>query len=382
MKILHVIPSLSAADGGPSAMLRTLAGGLNRAGIEVHVASTGDSTEDQPVLRDGVTWCTFRRQTSFYKISWPLSRWLAQNVNQYALVHIHALFSFAPAAAAYWAHKRGIPYVVRPLGVLNLWGMANRRPLVKALSFRLLERRIVENAAWVHFTSRQEMEEAAALGVAMRSKVIPNPLPAAELAARGRFRASHPDLAERRIILFLSRFDRKKGMDLLLPAFAQIRNEFPDSVLVLAGSGDSALVDSLRARIRQLGIERDVFWPGFLDAEQKHEALADADLFVLPSYSENFGIAAAEALAAGCPVIVSNQVAIHSDITAADAGIVVPCNTAAIATAMRQVLTDPGGRAAMAARGRALAESRYSLASVTNELLAAYSEMTEALQYA
>lgn len=357
-------------------MLRTLVEGLSGAGVEVHVATTEDGVEEErQLVRGGVTWWRFRRQTGFYKFSWPMNRWLEEHVGDYGIVHIHALFSFAPMAAAYWARRRGVPYIVRPLGVLNQWGMKNRRPGLKKWSFRLIERRILENAAWVHFTSEQEREEASKLGVRMRSKVIANPLPATVRARAGRFRARYPELKERRIVLFLSRVDRKKGLDLLLAAFAAAQGDFPDAVLVIAGSGDAALERELRAKADSLGITASVWWPGFIEGEEKQEAFADADVFVLPSYSENFGIAAAEALAAGCAVIVSDQVAIEADIRAAQAGLVVPCETAAIAQAIREMLADRAMRAAMASNGRALAEANYSIESVTKKMVGAYAEM-------
>jgi glycosyltransferase involved in cell wall biosynthesis len=381
-----VIPSVSAADGGPSVQLRVLTGGLNRAGIEVHVATTDDGSAGvpygQPIVREGVTWWYFRRQTSFYKFSWPMNLWLGRHVADYDVVHIHALFSFAPAAAAYWAHRRSTPYVIRPLGVLNGWGMENRRPWLKRLSLQFLERRILENAAWVHFTSEQERQEASALGIRISSRIIPNPVPRTAPARPGRFRARYPELRDRHIVLFLSRFDRKKGLDLLLPAFAQVRRDFPTAALVLAGSGDTALEASLRASAQALNIAEDVFWPGFIDGDEKQEVFADADVFVLPSYSENFGIAAAEALAAGCPVIVSDQVAIHTDITAAAAGVVVPCDAGAIAGAIRAVLTDSRSRSLMASNGRRLADASYSIESVTRKVLNAYANDGDPVPYA
>src|SRR5437764_3614081 len=271
-RVLHVIPSIAAVHGGPSVMLEQMARGLSRTGIEIQIATTNDDGGSLlevpcgvPVVRDGITYWYFQRQTSFYKFSRPLSKWLGRHVADYQVVHIHALFSHAAFAAAYWAHRAGVPYVVRPLGTLNRWGMENRRPWLKRLSFRLIERRILENAAFVHYTSEQEREEAALLKLSARSEIIPNPAPQVEGESLvGRFRAAHPELRDREIILFLSRFDKKKGLDLLLPAFAQVRKQFPAAALVLAGSGNDDLVRGLHAQAHDLGIHGDVFWPGFL----------------------------------------------------------------------------------------------------------------------
>jgi glycosyltransferase involved in cell wall biosynthesis len=383
-RVLHVIPSVAAVHGGPSFMLESMARGLSETGVEIHIATTDDNGAGrldvpigEPVVRGGITYWYFPRQTHFYKFSRPLSAWLAKHVTDYQVVHIHALFSYSAIAAAHWARRRGIPYVVRPLGTLNRWGMENRRPWLKGLSFRLIESRILKHAALVHYTSEQEREEAALLGVRTRSEIIPNPAPDTSVSsestnAAGGFRAAHPELRDREVILFLSRFDRKKGLDLLLPAFAHVHDRFPFAVLVLAGSGNEDLVNALHSQARDLGIDGDILWPGFLKGQEKQAAFADADVFVLPSYSENFGIAVVEAMAAGCPVVVSDQVAIHGDITAAHAGLVVPCDAAALADAICRVLEDRPARAAMGFNGKCLSQTHYSLETVTTKLLNAY----------
>jgi glycosyltransferase involved in cell wall biosynthesis len=382
-KVLHVIPSIAAVHGGPSIMLEQMARGLSRTGIEIHIATTNDDGGNGaarlevpcgvPILRDGITYWYFSRQTNFYKYSRPLSHWLAQHVADYQVIHIHALFSHAALAAAYWAHRRHVPYVVRPLGTLNRWGMENRRPWLKQLSFRLIESRILQNAAFVHYTSEQERAEAALLNVSARAEIIPNPVPQLDGANPvGRFRTAHPELRDREIILFLSRFDKKKGLDLLLPAFAQVRDRFPSTALVLAGSGNTDFVNELHARANALGIAADVFWPGFLKGEEKRAAFADADVFVLPSWSENFGIAVVEAMAAGCAVAVSDQVAIHTDIAAANAGLVVRCDVKELAEGLCLMLADRPARAVMGFNGKCLTQTHYSIETVTSKLVAAY----------
>lgn len=146
MKVLHVIPSVSPLRGGPSVMLRTMAKGLAQAGVEVDVATTDDNGPGRlsvshtiPIVEEAVTYRYFPRQTRFYTFSWPLNHWLAQHVQDYDLVHIHAIFSYVAIPAAFYAKRYGVPYVVRPLGVLNRWGIQNRRPWLKQLSFRFIE---------------------------------------------------------------------------------------------------------------------------------------------------------------------------------------------------------------------------------------------------
>jgi len=124
--------------------------GLVNHGVAVDIATTDDNGTGrlavpfgQPVVEDGVTYRYFRRQVGFYTVSWPLSRWLAVHVEDYDVLHIHALFSFSATAGAFWAARRGVPYLVRPLGVLNTWGLRNQHPLLKELSLRLIERRVL-----------------------------------------------------------------------------------------------------------------------------------------------------------------------------------------------------------------------------------------------
>jgi glycosyltransferase involved in cell wall biosynthesis len=364
-------------------MLRSMARGLVQSGIIVDVATTDDNghgrmkvSHTEPIVEDGVTFYYFPRQTRFYSFSWPLTRWLKQHVKDYDLVHIHALFSYAAIPAAYWAKSHAVPYIVRPLGVLNRWGMKNRRPWLKKLSFSLIDRRILAGTAAIHFTSEQERTEAGELGIKNRAVVIPNAaeLPIETNKRRGQFRARHPQLADRTIILFLSRLDSIKGLDLLLPAFAQARKQYPCSMLVIAGSGEAAYVSHLQQEAARLGIASDMIWTGFLAGEEKWAAFRDADIFVLPSYSENFGVAAVEAMACGLPVVVSDQVAIHWEISDARAGLVVPCETVELTQALAAMLADNRLRMEMGANGYRLARIKFSSETVWKRLADLYRE--------
>src|ERR1041384_4347263 len=172
LRVLHVIPSLSQEDGGPSFAMPLIGRALARAGIKVDVATTEREGETR-VDHDALRVFSFRRQTKFYKVSRPLTKWLSAHVRDYDLVHIHSLFSYSSVRAAAIAKKNGIPYIVRPLGVLNRWGMENRRRFLKQVSFRLVERRILQDAAVIHYTSQQERIEAEKAGVEGSPAVIP-----------------------------------------------------------------------------------------------------------------------------------------------------------------------------------------------------------------
>jgi glycosyltransferase involved in cell wall biosynthesis len=365
--------------------MRALAHALARAGVDVHVATTDDDGPSRlavPLGRhvdeDGATYWYFRRQTRFYTTSWALTRWLAGHVVGYDLVHIHALFSCAALPASFFARKYGVPYVVRPLGTLNRFGMETRRPMLKRLSYRLIERRILAGAACVHYTSEAERCEAEALGTPGRPVVIPHGIDLETFrrqARSGWIARRAPYLAGRTIILFLSRIDPKKGLDLLLPAFARLRAQQPEVALVMAGDGEAEFVGKLKAEAMRLGIDADLYWAGFLNGDEKLAALADADLFVLPSYSENFGLSVVEAMASRLPVVISDEVAIHHEVAAGQAGLVTSCQGLSLTAALAALVADADLRERMGQAGRRLVESRFSAEAMTAAVLAMYHEI-------
>jgi glycosyltransferase involved in cell wall biosynthesis len=375
LKVLHVIPSIGPARGGPSYVIRTLASGQAEHGMDVHVAATDDNGPGQimppvsvPFTDGNVTYWIFPRQTQFYLFSFPLTRWLWRHAQEYDVIHIHALFSYSSVAAAVSATRAGVPYIVRPLGTLNLWGMSNRRRWLKKWSYRLIESRILKSAAAIQYTCEQEADEARELGVPESGVVVPNPVDLVRTPMRVASKRHSP------VLLFLSRLDPKKGLDLLLPAFARVRLQYPEALLVIAGDGPAVFIEGLKRQSRQLGVESAVVWAGFLQGDEKSEALGSADVFVLPSYSENFGVAVVEAMGAGLPVVVSDQVGIHREVASAGAGLVTECTVDSIEAALLQMLRDPALRAGMAKHAVNLAQT-FSRESVARQLAEVYARI-------
>lgn len=359
-----------------------------RAGIGVDVAATAGDEEvallngdlTKPVSRDGVNYYYFRRQTELYKVSRPMTRWLARHIGEYDLVHIHALFSYATSAAANLAIKNRVPYVIRPLGVLNRWGMENRRRLLKQLSFRFIEQRILTKAAAIHYTSRQEKLEAEEAGATTRSVVVPLGIDTSVFqpgTGAARFYERFPIASARQIILFLSRLDPKKGLDILLRAFREVHTAYPASLLVMAGDGDREFVAKLKNLAAELGIDEQVVWAGFLDGDDKTAAFAAATVFALPSYSENFGLALVEAMASGLPCVLSDQIGIAPDVDEFQAGSVVPCEDAPLASALKQLLADADLRRRFGENAVRLAISRFSIEAMTGSLIKLYTTIID-----
>ena len=383
MRVLHIIPSLSPKHGGPSFAIRAIARALANVDVDVTIATTDDNGNDArfdvaldtPIREEGATIFYFRRDILPYKISFGLARWLNQKIAEFDIVHIHALFSFSSTVAARAARRHRRPYIVRPLGVLNRWGLQNRRSLAKRVSLALIERPILRHAAAIHYTSEAEELEAMAISNEFaneRSAVIPLPVESTGGEAAD-FLGRYPKLAGRRLVLFLSRIDRKKGLELLLDSFPSVQREVANVTLVIAGNGTSQYVKELQQRAAELRVADAVLWPGHLSGLYKSGAFAAADVFVLPSHSENFGIAAGEALAAGVPTIVSENVAIAKDINHYDAGIVVPRDQLQLSRAIIRVLRSPEESERISKNGTRLVKEKYSPKAIGAALRELYS---------
>jgi glycosyltransferase involved in cell wall biosynthesis len=385
LRVLHVIPSLSASSGGPSKALAQMERALAARGVTVVTATTDDDGKGRRLdaaaralpLPDGATRLYFPKQTEAYKVSLPLFAWLRANVKSFDLVHVHALFSFAPVAAAWIARGAGVPYIIRPLGVLNRYGMEQRRSGPKAMSMRLAENHLLRDASAVHFTAEAERLEAEVLGVPMRARIVPLGIEPASAADAAPFEAAFPGLGGPRL-LFLSRVDRKKNIEALLGALARSRRRFPGLSLAVCGDGDAAYIAELAALAASLGVADAVAWTGHVSGALKASAFAAADLFVLPSYSENFGIAAVEALCAGLPCVLGEGVAVASRIAQAQAGLAVAPTAEAVSAAIDALLGDPDALRRAGANARTLAASDYSLDAMGRGLLSMYEDVLAA----
>jgi glycosyltransferase involved in cell wall biosynthesis len=311
-----------------------------------------------------------------YKVAPGLVPRLMEEVPEHDVVHIHALFSFASTAAAWVARHHRVPYVLRPLGTLSGYGLSTRRRILKRLSMACIERGMLRHAAAVHFTSRSELEEAGALGLQMRTVVIPMgvgpegdgppPLP-----------LQHRALAGRRVILFLSRLDPKKNVEALVDAVASSPMLKSSCALLIAGDGDPGFAARLRARAAAAGLAEHTLWLGHVEGEGKRAALATADVFVLPSFSENFGIAAVEALAAGVPCVLGEGVAIAREVEAAGAGLAVAPEPAAVARGLERMVGDESLRSGMSVRAAEVAGREYSVRTMVRRLLALYERLRD-----
>lgn len=381
MRILHVIPSLSPSQGGPSVALPAMARAVAALGAQVDVATTDDDGPNKrlevscgaAVEEDGFRVFYFPKQTEFYKVSLPLLLWLVRHMREYDVVQVHAVFSFASLAAGWLARLLGVRYVMHPLGVLGSWGMGHQRRWVKTLSFGLLDRPTLEHAAAIYYTSHHEAEDARRLKLRAPAVVIPLGM---DMGPYKRMCEVAKDGRSGNEILFMSRIDPKKGIDLLLKAVSRLAEAMPELRVVIAGNGDASYVEELKALAEALGVGARVAWPGFLGLEEKLAAFDSAAVFVLPSYSESFGLALLEAMAAGVACISTDQVALAEEVKARNAVKVVRCEVEELAGALGELLGDAVSRERLAHRGREVAQSDYSLERMGTALMALYEGKT------
>ncbi|WP_293149177.1 MULTISPECIES: hormogonium polysaccharide biosynthesis glycosyltransferase HpsP [unclassified Microcoleus] len=415
MRILQIIPSISLVYGGPSQMVLGLSAALASQGIDVTIITTdsnGDIGQDPldvplniPIAQNGYEIIYFRCSPfRRYKFSLSLLQWLNENARQFDLAHIHALFSPVTTFAATIARYHKLPYIIRPCGMLDPADLQKKK-LLKQVYATLLERPNLAGAAAIHFTSKQEAKVSKRFGLHSTSKMsVPRDLviPLGVTADFDRAFPVSPFLTEAGggrtevlttnfsvansypgdilttpqipIILFMSRIDRKKGLDLLIPALEGILADGIKFNFILAGSNpqDADYENQIKVQIKKSSLGKFTTITGFVSGDSKAEILRKANLFVLPSYYENFGIAVAEAMAAGVPVVISDRVYICEDIQQAEAGWVVPLEVGDLARAIASALLASEERQRRGLNGQAYAKKYYNWEAIARQTIEAY----------
>ncbi len=304
--------------------------------------------------------------------------WLRAHAADYDAVVVNGLWQYHAFGA--WRALSGgsVPYVVYTHGMLDPYFKQAYplKHLKKWLYWPWADYRLLRDAQAVLFTCEEERRLARqtfALYRARESVVAFGTArpPADATRLREAFLYRHPHLRGKRLLLFLSRIHVKKGCDLLLEAFARVAAGDPSLHLVIAGPDQHGWMPTLQARAEGLGVTDRITWPGMLQGDMKWGAFHAASAYLLPSHQENFGIAVAEALGCGVPVLISDRVNIWREISAAGAGFVAS-DTAdgTTETLARWLALPPSEQAAMRARARALFDERFTVDAMAESLLA------------
>ena len=380
MRVLHVLSGFDHRSGGPISALAGLSQAQAKVGLQVTVAVAYYPDDENPEKTAqewrsrGVRVQLIGPATGTLHGAPTLSADLRGLVAEHDIIHIHALWDEINHRAAVEAVRAQKPYLFRPCGQLDPWCLAQSR-LKKQLYLAWRLRADLNRARALHFTSSTEATAREALKLTPPSIVESNGVDLTEfehLPEPGSFRRRYARIGDRPLVVFLSRIHRKKGLDLLIPAFAAAG--VADAVLVVAGPDDEGYRSTVEQAACSLGISDRVIFTGMLRGPDRISALADADLFVLPSYQENFGIAVVEALAAGTPVVISDQVQIHTEISRAQVGGVTPTQIAPLASEIGRWLTDKELRDRAGRAARPFVWATYNWADVAQRWAGHYQE--------
>jgi glycosyltransferase involved in cell wall biosynthesis len=360
MRILNVTQSYAPffEFGGPPEKVRALSEGLAQLGNDVTVLTAdwglerrlaaspgGPPAENSPFGKrrevQGVKAIYLANWFHYHAVSWnpALQRYLRARLQNFDVVHIFGLYDLLGPRAAAAAQNLKIPYVVEPIG---MFVPIVRNLFLKRAYHRFLGTKMLHDAAAIVATAEQEKSELIAGGIpadkiVLRRNGVAAP---ASLPTRGAFRASLKIPADARLILFLGRLSQKKSPDLLLEAFAQLPPFSPPAHLAFVGPDESGMLARLQQMAARLNLSSRVHFSGPLSGDAKWSAYCDADLFVLPSQNENFGNTAAESVAVGAPVILTDQCGI-APLLDGVAGIVVSHSVSALAQTIATLFNNP-----------------------------------------
>ena len=347
MRFLHVIGSLGPAVGGPAEGIKQLAAQMPALGHTVEVVTLNDA--HAPWLQDFPAKVhALGEANNSYCYSVHLLPWLRAHAHQYDAVIVNGLWQYHSFAVWRTLRKSKVPYFVFTHGMLAPWFKRTYplKHLKKWLYWPWVEYRVLRNAQAVLFTCEEERQMARQSFWLYRCKEavvgygtsVPQDDPAPHKA---RFLAQFPSLQGKRLFLFLSRIHPVKGCDLLIEAFAKVAKQDDSLHLVMAGPAHASLQKKLMAQAAQLGITEKITWTGMLSGDIKWGAYHTAEVFVLPSHQENFGIVVVEALACGIPVLTSNKVNIWREIQADGAALVAEDSIAGTTSLLQNWLALP-----------------------------------------
>jgi glycosyltransferase involved in cell wall biosynthesis len=391
MRILEIIGSVDPRDGGAIEGLLRQSRVRARVGMETHIASLDGPLApwvlDCPVKTfglgagvqnaRGLPWQRYGYTPRFVP-------WLRKHVTDYDVVVVNGLWNYSSLASRRVLPSTAVPYVVFPHGMLDPWFRANNpvKHAAKQMFWLASEGPLLANARAVLFTTEAEMARAqnAFWPYRVDGRVVGYGTadiegdPAMQEAA---FRRAVPALADKPFLLFLGRIHPKKGCDILVESFAQIVAAHPEIHLVIAGPDPNGLRATLEPVARAAAIEGRIHWPGMLSGDVKWGALRACKALVLPSHQENFGVVVAEALAAGRPVLISDQVNICLEVKAAGAGMVCADNVEGTTRMLGDFLTlsaDALERMGKAARTCFL--ERFEIGIASDTICAVLEEVT------
>lgn len=314
---LSVTPFLSPRYGGPPPVVSAYAEGMISRGCNVNTIGTGNAQELKEAKEAGLFELSIKKGNlqCLDKI-WPqkwfnargLSACIQKCMTSVAICHLHMFWDRPHVLAAHHAKKNNVPYVITPHGLLEPWRMAKKK-LKKQIFMQLIGNRLLKDASCLHALCDQEVKSFRIAGYKGPVCVIPNGVNAA-LVNEGHFPDQEdydkwPQFKNKRVLLFMSRLDKEKGLDILLRAWSKIYSKYPDVILAIAGPDNRGYGLIVKKMIQENSLVDSIKLLGPIYGEKKMSLMRVADAFILPSYSEGFSMAILEALAVGLPAIIT-----------------------------------------------------------------------------
>ena len=323
MRLLHIIPSLAPETGGTAFSVSKFCEAQVRAGVELtlyttpwpHLENAGDGIILQSMEKAGVKVRIFPAKEAPLNLPLPHSPLLVEAVRdqgrEFDLIVNHSLWNPVVTGCMRTLRKMGLDYALMPHGMLDPVVFA-RHHWRKKLWARAWERSNVEGASLILFNTPEEEEKAKNCGWELKQTFIfPHVIELAhwrDLPPPSLFEKKFPSLRNREVVLFVGRLNWVKNLDRLIEAFAMVHAKRPAAILVLVGPDTDGTRSQLEARAEKLGVKDDLLYTGLLEGEDVKAAYSRGQVLALVSQKENFGLAVAEALAAGLPVVISEGV--------------------------------------------------------------------------
>jgi len=367
---LHIVPDIVVNSGGRAMAALRYAEALSRSGSHVTLFVASSPTEHS--FKTSFESPTFRLIKPQFDAKHPtdlITQFKAIDAlcyqNRFDLIHLQGFWLPIFCLGSVVALRRKIPFVISPHGCLMPWALAHKR-MKKFVALKSYQGLMNRNAAMFIAASNQEVESIRRTGISRPIAILPNGVD--NLPAPQRKRKEG-----KRSILFLSRIHSSKGLLDLVEAWASVRDD--GWKIVIAGPDEEGHKSKVEAKIQSLRLETDFEFIGLVDGERKHSCFTNADLFVLPTYSENFGISVLEALSYELPVITTTA-APWGDLLEYKCGWWVPPGVAGISTALRLAMeTSPTELNYMGRRGRELVMAKYTWDHIAQDALVAYEWM-------
>jgi len=375
MRIAHIIPTLSTYGGATVAAL-ALGAAQSKLGNQVSFWSTGEDKLPAEFAVPNINTFLFERRWPFRWYRSPdLVKKLLKKINSFDLIEIHGVWEYTSCAAARAARRTGTPYIVNPTGVfMHPW---RYKSLKKSVYLRFLGNRMLNSASCIHATSEIEAAGCREAGITIPITIVPNgivPGDYLDIPNPAEVEEKWPILKDREVLLFLSRISPEKGLDQCLLAVKRLiqKDGHKDLLFVIAGPSIRGYTEKVKLLVELNGLKSNVFFPGLIQGREKLGLYGRSDLFVLPSYSENYGIVVAEAMACRTPVVTTTGTP-WKELEETNTGRWVEPEKNALADAIGEILDlSLNEREEMGARAQALAFSDHTMENVARRMQTVY----------